>query len=311
MNLLYLKYAVEVEKTKSITKAAENLFMGQPNLSRAIKELEETLGIRVFKRTSMGVTPTDKGMEFLSYAKNILSQVDEMETLYKHEKQDKLTFSISVPRTAYIGQAFSNIVSRLDRSKGIELRYNETNNLNAINNVLDDNYNLAMIRCQTSQEKYFVNMLKEKGLSAKSIWEFEFLLLMSKKHPLSHKEDISYDDLSDFIEIAHDDYYVPSLSPSEIRKEELADIIDKRIFVYERASLLNLLSTTPTTYMWAAPLPQDLIDRHSLVQVPFTEPARRYKDILVYRNNYPFTDLDEAFLEELEKSISAVEPAYL
>ena len=70
MNILHLKYAVEVEKTSSITKAAENLFMGQPNLSRSIKDLEETLGIKIFRRTSKGIVPTIQGEEFLTYAKS-------------------------------------------------------------------------------------------------------------------------------------------------------------------------------------------------------------------------------------------------
>ena len=61
MNLTHLKYAVEVEKTGSITRAADNLFMGQPNLSKAIKELEQQVGIAIFRRTSRGVAPTRKG----------------------------------------------------------------------------------------------------------------------------------------------------------------------------------------------------------------------------------------------------------
>lgn len=69
MNILHLKYAVEVEKTRSISKAAENLFMGQPNLSRAVKELEESLGITIFKRTSKGILITPQGEEFLQHAK--------------------------------------------------------------------------------------------------------------------------------------------------------------------------------------------------------------------------------------------------
>lgn len=74
MNLLYLKYAVEVARTTSITKAAEALYMGQPNLSRAIKDLEEELGIKIFKRTSKGIVPTEEGEEFLGYARSILSR---------------------------------------------------------------------------------------------------------------------------------------------------------------------------------------------------------------------------------------------
>jgi DNA-binding transcriptional LysR family regulator len=85
MNLLHLKYAVEVERTRSITQAAANLYMGQPNLSRAIKDLEESIGITIFKRTSKGIVPTAEGEEFLAYARNILSQVDEIESIYKRK----------------------------------------------------------------------------------------------------------------------------------------------------------------------------------------------------------------------------------
>ena len=95
MNLQHLKYAVEVEKTGSITQAAENLYMGQPNLSKAIKELEGTLGVILFKRTSKGVLPTAQGKEFLRYAKSILDQVERMEELYRSGGEGRLYFSAS------------------------------------------------------------------------------------------------------------------------------------------------------------------------------------------------------------------------
>ena len=72
MNTQLLKYAVEVEKTGSISKAAENLYINQPRLSKAIRELENIYGITVFKRTSKGVVPTKNGEMFLDFAKKIL-----------------------------------------------------------------------------------------------------------------------------------------------------------------------------------------------------------------------------------------------
>ena len=74
MNILHLKYAVEIAKTGSLNKAAENLYMGQPNLSRAIRELETCLGITIFERTSRGMIVTADGEEFLQYARRILAQ---------------------------------------------------------------------------------------------------------------------------------------------------------------------------------------------------------------------------------------------
>ena len=92
MNIVHLKYAVEIARTKSISKAAENLYMAQPNLSRAVKELEEALGITIFKRTSKGITVTPEGEEFLRYAKRIISQVEEVEAIYQNGKSRSSAF---------------------------------------------------------------------------------------------------------------------------------------------------------------------------------------------------------------------------
>ena len=100
MNTLHFKYAVEVERTSSITQAAENLYMAQPNLSKAIKELEDTLGIAIFERTSKGVVPTQKGAEFLEYAKNVLTQIEKMNSLKLPDRSDIQKFRVSIPGTS-------------------------------------------------------------------------------------------------------------------------------------------------------------------------------------------------------------------
>ena len=102
MNILYLKYAVEIEKEGSVKKAAQKLFMGQPNLSRAIKELETSLGITIFERSAKGMTVTPEGDEFLRYARKILAQIDEVEKLYTTGRKTKQRFSLSAPRASYV-----------------------------------------------------------------------------------------------------------------------------------------------------------------------------------------------------------------
>jgi len=101
MNLLHLKYAVEVERTRSFTGAAANLFMSQPNLSRAIKELEESLGITIFKRTSKGIVTTTQGEEFLFQAKNILRQIDEIEEQYRKDTADQKKMIVASTASPY------------------------------------------------------------------------------------------------------------------------------------------------------------------------------------------------------------------
>ena len=106
MNILHMKYAVEVARCGSINRAAEILMITQPNVSRAIKELESELGIQIFQRTSKGMILTPDGEGFVCYAQAILKQIDEVEMLYKNGPQQKQKFSIAVPRASYIADAF-------------------------------------------------------------------------------------------------------------------------------------------------------------------------------------------------------------
>ena len=99
MNLQHMKYAVAVAETGSINKAADRLFVGQSNLSRAIKELEGSLGVTIFERSTHGMELTPEGGVFLRYAKAILQQVDEVEHMFTEGSAKKKHFSISVPRS--------------------------------------------------------------------------------------------------------------------------------------------------------------------------------------------------------------------
>lgn len=302
MNLLHLKYAVEVAKTHSINQASKNLYMNQPNLSRAIKELENSLGIIIFRRTSKGITVTSEGDEFLIYARNILSQVDEIEAIYKRDKKIKQRFSISVPRATYISAAFSEFVRKVNQAKPVEFFYKETNSIRAIRNILQLDYRLGIIRYQQVFKNQYEATFLEKDLTSELINEFKYCILMSRNNPLSHKKELDYSDLEQGVEIAHGDSYVPSLPISEVKKEEFLDAIDKRIYVFERGSQYDLLQNVPNAFMWVSPLPVAYLDKYNLVQIPCKSDQRIYSDILIYRKGYELTDLDQLFLTEVRKA---------
>ncbi|HHW48689.1 MAG TPA: LysR family transcriptional regulator [Clostridiaceae bacterium] len=302
MNLIHLKYAIEVEKTRSITKAAENLFMGQPNLSRAIRELEQNIGIQIFKRTSRGVIPTAQGKEFLGYAKNILEQVEKIESLYHPAQSDKLLFSVSCPSAGYIAYAFIKTAEKLDLSKAIEFNFTEAGNMDVIKNVSEGNCGLGILRYPSSQEKHIIKMLAERKLSMKPIWEFQYQVLMSDSNPLAHKMDITCTDLKDFVEIANGDLNIPSLQNPDIKQANHHDIINRRISVTGIGSLFNLVSTIPNTFMWDSANPSEFINRYSLVEKSCKEATMKYRDILIFKNDYQFSKLDKMFVEELENA---------
>ena len=159
MNVLHMKYAVEVANNGSLNKAAEKLYIAQPNLSRAIKELESSLGITIFDRSAKGMVLTPAGEEFINYAKNILKQIDEVELIYKQGSPKKQKFSISVPRACYISDAFAHFSKHIEDGMA-EIFYKETNSQRTINNVLNNDYKLGIIRYAENYDKYFKDLLE-------------------------------------------------------------------------------------------------------------------------------------------------------
>lgn len=298
MNILHVRYAVEVAKAGSLSKAAEVLLVAQPNISRSIKELEADLGITIFERTTKGMTLTMEGEEFMDYAKSILLQIDQMEKMYKNGVGKKQKFAISVPRACYIAEAFVQFSKQLSDAPA-EIFYKETNSQRVITNMLQHGYKLGIIRYAENYDKLFKAMLEEKELHYEMVTEFTYRLLMSKDSPLAKKEQITFDDLKDLMEVAHADPYVPSLTLAKVVKEELPDNIQRRIFIFERASQFDLLSENPDTFMWVSPTPQKLLDRYGLVERECIENKKVYKDILIYKEGYRLSKLDNVFITEL------------
>lgn len=298
MNLLHMKYAVEVARLGSLNKAAETLLIAQPNLSRSIKELEADLGITIFQRSAKGMILTPDGEEFIDYARDILHRIDKIEKSYRDGSHKKRKFSISVPRACYISAALAEF------SKGIgdadvEIYYKETNSKKTIKKLLENEYKLGIIRYSESYDKYYKTMFEEKGLVCELVAEFSYVLIMSRDNPLAQKKTITYEDLSSYIEIAHADPYVPTLSMSKVFREELPDNIKQRIFVFERASQFDLLSENPRTFMWVSPASQEILDRYHLVQRVCEGNKKLYKDVLLYHKGYKLSKLDRDFITAL------------
>lgn len=296
-----MKHALEVAKAGSLSKASESLLIAAPNISRSIKELESDLGIIIFERTQNGMKLTPDGEEFIGFAKNILGQIEDLEKLYKSGSAKKQKFSISVPRACYISEAFAEFSKSITEDSA-EIFYKETNSQRTIQNLLNHDYKLGIIRYAENYDRYFKSLLEEKGFSYELVTEFTYSLIMSAENPLAKKDTITFNDLTDYIEIAHADPYVPSLPLSKVVKQELPDNIKRRIFIFERASQFDLLSVNSNTFMWVSPAPKSLLERYNLVQKKCPENKKIYKDVLIYKNGYKLTNLDRQFITHLCES---------
>ncbi len=305
-NLLQLKYAVEVEKTGSISKAAENLYMNQPNLSKSIRELEDDIGIAIFDRTAKGVVPTEKGREFLGYARNILSQIAEMEALYKPSDDKKTRFDLCAPRASYVSRALTEVILSLGPDADYSIDYREAGAMRTIKQVANGINRLGVIRYQTIYETNYRSALAERSLISEPVWEFSCVAILSNRHELANHPSLVNRDLADCTEILYGDGSIPSLPVNQAR--EIAQAIEAKntITVYERASQLELISRLNAAYALASPMPQDVLDRFGLVQRRVDLPGNDYRDVLIYRSGYHLTRLDRLLMEKLRESAKRI-----
>lgn len=302
MNTLYFKYALEVEHAGSITRAAQNLYMAQPNLSKAIKDLEEELGYAIFNRTPGGMKVTEKGDEFLYHARKMMEQLDEMEKIAQRDEDTDCRFKLSIPRGSYIANGFTSFVSELQLAEGMEITINETNALKTISNVTDRGYNMGIIRYQKSDEDYFSACLKKNRLNQETIWEFEYVLVMSAGHPLAKKPVISVGDLQDYVKITHGDIDIPHAKSAAGNRPGGKTLKSRTIYVYERGSQFDLLANVPGTYMWVSPIPNSYLEKNCLVQRACKAENNLYKDVLIYRQDYQLSEYDKLFQKKIYES---------
>lgn len=306
MNTIMLHYAVEVEKAGSITQAANSLGMDQPNLSKAIKSLEETMGIPIFNRTKKGVVPTDKGKVFLGHARSILSQIEEMEAICMPEQNDQLELSLSIPRASYISSAIARLIQRNETKEGMSIWLKETNAQDTIREVENGEYGLGIIRYERVLEPYYAQMASDKGMETTLLWEYDSQVLMSKEHPLASREVIEHSDLEQYSEIIHGDMAVSPFPAEGVKKNAGKQQSRNKIYMYERGSQFDLMWEDHNTFMWDAPISQSTMERHGLVQRTCKGYAKRYQDVLIYRGGYQMTGVDKEFLDILHGTIEEV-----
>lgn len=305
MNIQHLKYAVEVERVGSISQAADNLYMNQPNLSKAIKELEASIGIILFHRSSRGVVATKDGIRFLTQAKRILEQVENLEATYQ-PKNNKQFFRVSVPRGSYITSAFVEFIKGFDPLKDIEINFCETTSTGAIRNIVENGYSIGIIRCKSTEEEEHLSLLRDRDLCHELLWDFEYFVLLNQKNRLARNESINYADLNDYTELVHDDLDIPQRYPMDRRWMRQEALREKHIRVYERETQLAMLSSIEDTFMWVSPMASKFLSRTDFTQKSCNLPGNQYKDFLIYPSGYQFSELDRSFIKVIKETISQI-----
>lgn len=197
MTLQQLIYAVKIAETKSMNKAAAELYISQPALSSAIHELEEELQTEIFIRNQRGIIITTEGENFLSYARQITQMSEMLKERYTSDEVRNNKFSVSMQHYSFAVEAFMTLAEQLGLND-YELAVHETKTAEVIENVEKFRSELGIIYQNDFNEKAINKILLDKELEFIPLFKCDVYVYMSSDHPLANKRKISFDELADY-----------------------------------------------------------------------------------------------------------------
>ena len=197
MTLQQLRYVIEVAKTGSMNVAAKQLFVSQPSLSMAIRELENDVHISIFERTTKGVVITAEGEEFLGYARQIINQVELLEDKYIEAGQIKKKFGVSAQHYSFAVKAFVEMVKGFDMDK-YEFAIREARTHDVIHDVVTGKSEIGILYTNDFNEKVLNKIFKDNQLEFVHLFTCEGYAYLWKNQPLAGKKVIALDELQDY-----------------------------------------------------------------------------------------------------------------
>lgn len=306
MNLSFMKYAVEVARTMSISRAAENLYMSQPNLSRAIKELEAELGIEIFSRSTRGITVTRDGEAFLRDAARIVVEVERVEALYRGGKSGRQFLRAALCSGVYISRALVEFTGSLEPESGAYIGLVSADSGRCIDMVCAGEATLGVVRFPTKHLKKFESYFDDRCLRFKSICEFESVLAAPEGGALAQKEIVRREDLKGMCELRYNETLVPYAPPVESRRCEWNPEDGIMILMPDWERCFAASASREDSYVWSEPVPGGYLSQRGLCRVEYEGERGSYTDALVFRDASSLGELGERFESLLVKNARAL-----
>lgn len=238
MRLQQLHYIIKIVECGSMNEAAKQLYITQPSLSNAVKDLEAEMGISIFIRNPKGITLTKDGVEFLSYARQIVEQASLLEDRYKNQNSNRDLFSVSSQHYAFVVNAFVSLLKETDMSQ-YELFLRETRTWEIIDDVKNFRSEIGVLFLNDYNRDVLTKLLDESHLISNLLFKTQPHIFVSEDHPLADKTSLTLEDLEPYPYLSYDQGLHNSFYFSE---EMMANMPHNRsIIVSDRATLFNLM----------------------------------------------------------------------
>ncbi|MCI1901827.1 MAG: LysR family transcriptional regulator [Bifidobacteriaceae bacterium] len=238
MTLLQLKYIVKIVECGSMNEASHELYISQPALSSAVKELEKEMGIEIFTRSSQGIALTVDGAEFLTYARQVLDQSELLEERYKNAKPRKQLCQVSTQHYMFAVEAFVELIKESDSSE-YEFTLRETKTRDIIDQVANMQSEIGILYLSDFNKDVIGKLLREKHLEFHPVFRAGLHVFISRQNPLAAKKKITMDDLKPYPFIQYEQGEEGSFYFAE--EAVWPEYSPKQINVTDRATILNFI----------------------------------------------------------------------
>lgn len=297
MNIQQLKYVIEVAGSSSMRAASSRLYVSQPALSASIRELEEELGILIFERTNKGISLTDEGRDFLTYAKKAVGQYEILEDRYLSGGADFERFSVSTQHYNFAIRAFSDVILRMQPKK-YEFSIHETKTLEVLDDVRSLKSEVGIVSFSRSNEGVIKKLIREYGLSFSPLMRRETYVYVWKNHPFAGRGEISIEEMKDYPCISFDQ---SSDKSYYLNEEAMGDYpLDRRIKSDDRATTMELIADLGGYSIGSGMLSEEDAVLQGLSAIKLKEEDPLIIGYIV-RKGSTLSPYGEAYLEELLK----------
>lgn len=297
MTILQLRYVLAIASSSSLREAAGKLYVSQPALSLAIRELEEELNTILFERTNKGILLTEAGSEFLGYAKQAVSQFELIEDRYISKWKDEKHFNVSIQHYVFALHAFISTVKQYELSKYTYAIY-ETRTDEVLSNVRDMKSEVGVISYSSSNEKVMKKILKEYQLDFYPLMKRNTYAYLWKSHPLADRKELSLQDLEDYPCVSFDQN---SESNFYLHEEALGNYeFDKCIKSNDRATTAELMASLNGYSIGTGNMTDSIALRDDFVSIKLQEEDPLTIGYIV-RANHTMSEIGQTYIDELLK----------
>ncbi|NLK84919.1 MAG: LysR family transcriptional regulator [Aeromonadales bacterium] len=299
MTLTQLRYAITISEIGSFNKAAQILYVSQPSLSNAIRDLEEEFSISIFHRSGRGVSLTNDGIDFITYARQVYHQYQSLLDKFGKNATIKKKFGVSTQHYSFATKSFVEMVKKFNTAE-YEFAIRETKTREVIDDVSTQKSEIGILYLSNFNRNMILKLLNSADLDFVHLIDCQVYVYLYKDHPLASKKIITFADLSDYPSLSFEQgdyssfYFAEEIYSTKEYK--------RTIKVNDRASMLNLMRGLNGFTLCSGIICEEL-NGGDYIAVPFKPDAGDVDDNMdigyIVKKNLILSRMGNLYIEEI------------